>query len=170
MATLYNKSIFFMWVNEAWVRGNSIIVIPKSLTLADQAWRGGDTAGSQCPKLLAARDMQRERILYLYAMLTWWLARAHVDHMVRGNNWIITHQTLTRKYPRFKFWLRHWWIGLAANPSLKTEVEGERWAQADVETCCPIGRSCLIPARINTLPVKGTVKVRCAKRGPNFLH
>ena len=75
-----------MWVNEAWVGGNSIIPIPKYLTLADQAWRGGGTTGPQCPKLLAARDVQHGRNLYLYAMPTWRLARAHVGHEIRGNS------------------------------------------------------------------------------------
>jgi len=75
-----------MWVNETWVGDNTIILIPKSLTLAEPAWRGGSTAGSQCPKLLASRDVQRARGLYLYAMPTWRPTRAHVGYEVRGNN------------------------------------------------------------------------------------
>jgi hypothetical protein len=75
-----------MWVNEAWVGGNSIILIPKYLTLADHAWRGGGTTGSQYPKLLAVRDVQYGRGLYLYAMPTWRLARARVGHEVIGNS------------------------------------------------------------------------------------
>ena len=80
-----------MWVNEAWVGDNSIIHIHKSLTLSDEAWRGGGTTGSQCPKLLAAWDMQRGRDLYLYAMLTWRPAKVHVGRKVRGNSWMTTH-------------------------------------------------------------------------------
>jgi len=102
------QTIIFVWVNKVWVGGNSIILILKSLTLADQAWRSGGTAGSYCPKLLVARGVRRRHGLCLYATPTWRLVRAHVAYEVKGNSWVVAHQTWTKEYPRSKSWLRHW--------------------------------------------------------------